>query len=168
MASIRRRGQDGSTEPVVPSLLDRLLDDAPDRVADDAAPTVQDVRASVRRDLENLLNTRMIRQDGTAPHEELAQSIITYGLPDFSAIQLGVTEHKENLRRAVQTTIERFEPRLRRVSVELLDIGDDLERVLHLRISAVLMMEPEPVPLHLDSRIHAADRMLKLRERRHG
>lgn len=168
MASVPRRDRERGGEPVVPSLLDRLIDDAPDRPADRTAPTVRDVRASVRRDLENLLNTRMVRREGVDAHEQLRQSILTYGLPDFSAIQLGVAEHKESLRQAVQTTIERFEPRLRRVSVQLLDIGDDRERVLHLRISAVLMMEPEPVPLHLDSRVHAADRMLRLRERHHG
>ncbi|MCC5810920.1 MAG: type VI secretion system baseplate subunit TssE [Ectothiorhodospiraceae bacterium] len=160
-------------QPVLPSLLDRLLDDEPGQHLESVRSStelLQQMRAGVRRDLENLLNTRLIRQIDPKQKPELVQSVVNYGLPDFSTVQLGSAEHRERLRDVIRQTIERFECRLRQVSVELVDTGDDQEheRTLHLKISALLMVEPDPIPLMFDSRIHALDRMVRLRERRHG
>jgi len=49
------------TDEIVPSLLDRLIDDDPDQPQEPAARRFQDMRAfeaSVAHDLESLLNTR--------------------------------------------------------------------------------------------------------------
>lgn len=159
--------------PVLPSLLDRLIDEEPGKHLESVrspAEMLQEMRAAVRRDLENLLNTRLFREVDAKAYPQLETSLANYGLPDFSTVQLGAPEHRENLREIIRGTIERFETRLRRVSVELLDAGDEgeRERRLHLQISALLMVEPDPIPLLFDSRIHALDRMVRLREKRHG
>ncbi|MEX0731279.1 MAG: type VI secretion system baseplate subunit TssE [Aquisalimonadaceae bacterium] len=161
-----------SQQPVLPSLLDRLIDDDPDQTEDGAQSSpalLQGIRAGVRRDLENLLNTRLYRQSAAiAPYPELTKSVLSYGLPDFSTVQLGSEEHRERLRAMIQNTIERFESRLRRVSVDIVDTGEEQDRTLYLKITALLLVEPDPVPLLFDSRIHALDRMVRLRELRHG
>jgi len=158
-------------QAVVPSLLDRLIDDDPAQTSEAAQPAavlLHELKAGVRRDLENLLNTRLYRQDAVAPYPELQTSVANYGLPDFSTVLLGSAEHREHFRRTIETTIERFETRLQRVRVSLAPPNDEHERTIHLKITALLMIEPDPVPLLFDSRIRALDRVVRLRELRHG
>lgn len=165
MAKIR------SQSPILPSLLDRLIDDEPEQPLERArsAPALlQDIKANLRRDLEWLLNTRLYRPQHFDNHPELRQSLIAYGLPDFSTVQLGSEEHCEEFRTIIQATIERLEPRLRRVQVEISPAGEAHERTLYLRINATLLVEPDPVPLLFDSRIRALDRAVRLQELRHG
>src|SRR6056297_895978 len=68
------------------SLLDRLLDDEPDRQQDDPRTEEQVLRAiqrAVRRDVEDLLNTRYRCEEWPPQHDRLSDSLINYGLPDF-------------------------------------------------------------------------------------
>jgi len=156
---------------IVPSLLDRLIDEDPGQALEIVplpAVRLEQVKAAVRRDLENLLNTRLYRRVPLDAYPELARSVVNYGLPDFSTVLLGSAEHREHFRRTVQATIERFETRLRRVQVTLAPTAEEYQRSLHLKISALLMIEPAPVPLLFDSRVRAHDREVKLRELRHG
>lgn len=158
-------------QPVLPSLLDRLLDDAPEDRHEPPKATTQllaDFKGGVRRDLENLLNTRLYRQQAIEPYSELARSVVNYGLPDFSTVLMGSAEHREEFRRIIQDTITRFEPRLKRVRVDVTQNEEDRDRTLYLRITALLLVEPDPVPLLFDSRLRALDRVVKLRELRHG
>lgn len=158
-------------QAVLPSLLDRLIDDEPDQRLEAVRPAGAELRAlkdGLRRDLENLLNTRRYRQQSLTPYPELQRSVVSYGLPDFSTVLLGSAEHREHFRQTVQATIERFETRLRGVGVEIAQVGEEHERTLYLKITALLMIEPDPVPLLFDSRIRALDRVVTLRELRHG
>lgn len=158
-------------QPVLPSLLDRLIDEDPDNIQ----PTkkaygvvLRDIKQSIRRDLEALLNTRLYRDETPDSLSELTVSLVSYGLPDFSVLQLGAEEGKEEFRLRVQTIIETFEPRFKQVYVELEQAGEDYERTLYMRISAVLMVEPDPIPLLFDSRIKTIDKAVRLREVNHG
>jgi len=160
-----------SQQPVLPSLLDRLIDDAPvqqKEVAKPAPVVLRDAKANIRRDLENLLNTRLHQQYPLERYPELKQSTINYGLPDFSSVLLGAAEHREVFRLTIERTIKHFEPRLQRARVQITTAGEEHERTLHIQITALLMVEPDPVPLLFDSRIRALDRIMKLRELRHG
>lgn len=160
-----------SQQPVLPSLLDRLIDEEPEvglEPIKPAAALLQDIKANIRRDLECLLNTRLYRPLDLARYPELQSSVVNYGLPDFSTVLLGSAEHREGFRQAIRATIERFEPRLRRVQVEISPSGEEHDRTLYLKITGLLMVEPDPVPLLFDSRIRALERAMQLRELRHG
>jgi type VI secretion system protein ImpF len=158
-------------QPVLPSLLDRLIDDDPMQVKDASKPVstlLKDIKANIRRDLENLLNTRIYNQTDIDGYKELDKSVINYGLPDFSREQLEAEDNHHVLTNMVEIVIDRYEPRFKRVQVEINPIGDEHERTLYLKISAVLMVEPDSIPLIFDSRIRTVDRSLKLREVDHG
>jgi type VI secretion system protein ImpF len=158
-------------QPALPSLLDRLIDEDPDSyitVPKSYGVLLSDIKSSIRRDLECLLNTRLYRKELPEKFSELDVSVVNYGLPDFSVIQLGSDEGKEKFRLRVQSIIEKFEPRFRRVMVELEQIGEEYERTLYLKISAVLMIEPDPIPLLFDSRVKTMDKTVRLREINHG
>ena len=160
-----------SSQPVLPSLLDRLIDDDPssgNEIERPGSVLLQEMKEGIRRDLEHLLNTRCAHQLVLDKYPEVEVSVLNYGLPDFSHVQFDSTEDRDRFRWAIKTIIEKFEPRLRRVMVDIVPTGEDYERALYLKISAVLMVEPDPVPMILDSRMRTIDRSLRLREVRHG
>jgi type VI secretion system protein ImpF len=137
---------------VVPSVFDRLVDDAP-RDASEAmlsrVDTVREYRRSVQRDLENLLNSRNPFADLAPEFVEVRRSVIAYGLPDFSAVNLGSPHGQDQVRQSIKTTIEFFEPRLTNIVAELLP-PTPTDRSLRLRIHARLTMEPSPERVSFD------------------
>jgi type VI secretion system protein ImpF len=151
--------------------LDRLIDheqgfaDAPNKPY---GAVLSDIKENIRRDLENLLNTRLHLPAKVKDLKDVQYSVINYGLPDFSMVPLSAEEGQAMLREHIQSAVHFFEPRLRRVNVELANIGESYERTMYLKISAVLMIEPDPVPLLFDSRVQNLDKRLKLREVNHG
>lgn len=140
------------------SLLDRLLDEA------DTKPSVAAIRRSVRRDLEALLNTRRCWLPRPAQYRELAKSVLGYGLPDFTVMELSTQEGRQWLCDEVERTIIRFEPRLTRISVVMKERETPLDRLLRLRIDAVLLVDPVPQPVAFDSELEPVSLSVTLKE----
>jgi type VI secretion system protein ImpF len=140
-------------------LLDRLIDDSPD--APREAPlseidALNRLRRSVRRDLEALLNARRRWRSWPDAYRELAASPVGYGLADFTAGAFNEAAQREHLRAQIEQTIRRFEPRLDRVRVVLVDAENNtLDTTLRLRIEALLRVEPGPEPIAFDTLIDA-------------
>jgi type VI secretion system protein ImpF len=155
-----------------PSLLDRLIDDAPDRLRDpqpSAGEALMALRQSVRRDLEALLNAHRRWRSWPASYSELDISPLAWGIPDFTAGAFTDPDQRERLCAEVEEAIRRFEPRLARVRVSLRDPKDALAPTLHLRIDGLLRIEPAPEPVAFDTLIDpatAAVRVLANADRR--
>ena len=148
-------------EPLLPSLLDRLLDDDPDVSTEPAWSWTQDLgelKGSVMRDLEALLNTRQTRTDLAigARDAEVSQSVLTYGLPDLTSASAASPEARETLRRAVEDAIRRFEPRLIDVRVTSHEVADAFDRTLRLTVEAWLAKDPEPIPVVFDTVVESS------------
>ena len=138
------------------SILDRLIDDEPDNQLSTSrgmAINLKTLRASVRRDLEALLNARIHWHTWPRQYEELATSVLTYGLPGFSNMPVSSTEGRELLCQKVRDTILRFEPRFIEVEVSCLEDDLPLDRIMRLRINALLWAEPEPELISFDSEV---------------
>jgi type VI secretion system protein ImpF len=140
-------------QKLVLSVLDRLIDDRP-REAQEApgasTRSLAQVRDSVKRDLEWLLNSRQAVAELPADLRQLDRSMLTYGMPDLSSASLSNIGDQDRLRRSVEDAIRRFEPRLSRVGVTLA-AGRESERSIHFRIDAMLNVDPEPEPVTFDS-----------------
>ncbi len=144
----------GPDQPLVASVLDRLLDDDPLRAREPPKSRHQllrDLKQSVRRDLENLLNTRWRPMEWPAELAELERSLVNYGIPDVTGQELGSQSGRQEFRRAVEAVIRRYEPRFKQVRVEMLDNAERLDRTLRFRIDALLYAEPAPEPVVFDS-----------------
>jgi type VI secretion system protein ImpF len=128
-----------------PSLIDRLID--PDSAGTSILTgyNADQLYQAVLRDLEALLNTRQIPEPALMADEELRQSILTYGLPDFvSAESLSSTQRQE-IGTAIRQVVERFEPRLKEVKVTLLSKDEEaLKQRLRFRVAARLNVNPSP------------------------
>jgi type VI secretion system protein ImpF len=147
-----------SQQPLLPSILDRLLDDEPDRTTEPlwrGSLRVDELRRQLQRDLEDLLNTRHTRSDLLAIAGELAVSTLTYGLPDHTGLIGGGGEVIERIRTAVERAVCAFEPRLRDVVVTLTG-REEFDRNIHLTIRAVLCVDPIMEPVTFDTTLETS------------
>jgi type VI secretion system protein ImpF len=143
-------------QPLVPSLLDRLLDDEPEVKREPSKmrqQVLRELKQSVRRDLENLLNTRRRARPRPPELEELERSLVNYGLPDFVGGSLASDDDREAFRQTVEKVIRTFEPRFKAVQVHLVDAAEPLNRTLRFRIDALLYAYPAPEVVVFDSAV---------------
>lgn len=123
------------------SLLDRLIDYDPELSQDAARSNIarlQDLKLSVRRNLEALLNTRRPYQTWSASSAELPRSMLAYGVPDVSDSAADLMTTRERLRAAVEQALRTFEPRLKAVRVSIARSEQESDRTLRFRIEAVI------------------------------
>lgn len=134
------------------SVLDRLVDFEPE-VTTEPLPSrskaLRQVKQALRRDLEWLLNTRRVLE---VPDELplVADSILTYGLPDFTNLSVKDAGDQENLTLALEATLKRFEPRLEDIVVSVAN-ASLLERAMRFKIEARLRIDPVPEPISFDT-----------------
>jgi type VI secretion system protein ImpF len=133
------------------SVFDRLIDEDPKSTRDvlaTRAETVRELRRTVTRDLDALLNTRNTFSDLSPDFTEVGLSVLTYGLPDLSSFGQSNNDWSR-LRQAIETAIRTFEPRLSGAvaSVTPPTVAD---RSVRVRIDARLLMTPTPEPISFD------------------
>ena len=157
----------GAKQLLVPSLLDRLIDNDPHLMVDvdqSRAQIIRDLKTSVRRDLENLLNTHLPWPTWHAGYEELEKSVLNYGLADFSAMAITSEDQQRSFSHHVEEVVQRFETRLRNVSVDLVENEDSADRSLKLKIRALLYVEPELEPIAFQSMLEPASQAVIIEE----
>jgi type VI secretion system protein ImpF len=138
---------------ITPSALDRLIDYEPEHAREAPASrtqTLRDLKNSVRRDLEWLLNTRQVVGGVPEGLKELSRSLAAYGLPDFSSVSVKSPSDQTRMERALEAAIRDFEPRLQDVKVTLMLVRDT-EQKMRFRIDARLRVPPAPEPVTFDT-----------------
>ena len=126
------------------SLLDRLIDPESDGTASQPGCTVDQMIDSVRRDLEDLLNTHRMVPEVSAEFPQVDNSIVTYGLPDLISYQSSKVEVGARVGERIERAIARYEPRLRDVRAKLIDDAEEKQMKLKFEIHATLRVEPSP------------------------
>lgn len=127
-----------------PSILDRLIDPDTRGTSWRSGYGIQEMMDVVRRDLEDLLNTRQTHLGLPDDFEETKKSIFNYGLPDLTSRNAITPQQKEEIGRSLEEVVVLFEPRLRDVRATLLDSGDSKQTTVRFRIDAKLCVEPAP------------------------
>ncbi len=143
-------------QPLIPSVLDRLIDLEPLNSRENPKSRHQilrELKQSVRRDLENLLNTRWRCVAWPANLDELSRSLVNYGIPDFTGVNMGAIAERERLRNVIEQAVRRHEPRFKAVKVVLTQNVDASDRTLRFRIDALMYAEPAPEPVTFDSQL---------------
>lgn len=139
---------------ITPSILDRLIDLEP-RIPTEPPRSrlsrLTDLKQSVRRDLEWLLNTRCPLADEVEERlEEVNSSLAVYGLPDFTGLAAKDALEQKRMQDAIENAIRLFEPRFLGVQVTL-DTVTNTDKQLTFRIEASLDVEPVPEPIVFDT-----------------
>jgi len=144
----------GFESAVTLSVFDRLINNEPRSSRETALTREQSLRRlreSVRRDLEWLLNTRLVAVPPDDMLREVNHSVYAYGLPDFTAYSLSNPDDQNRLVRHLQTAIKMFEPRLAKVRIVPLDVSITNIRILRFRIEALLLVDPAPEHISFDT-----------------
>jgi type VI secretion system protein ImpF len=135
---------DDNQTGVVLSLLDRLTDLDPDSRREARSNPWDEMRqfkVSLCRDLAALLNTRRAEEDFRPGYEEASNSLLSFGVADFTSYDLKNGADQEKVRRSIERAVRQFEPRLARVTVSI-EEPDPLRPVLQFQITAIMRMEP--------------------------
>ena len=144
------------------SLLDRLLDLQPESQAEAPVSSWEQLRefkTSLCRDLSALLNTRRAEQDFDPAYEEATNSLLSFGIADFTSYNLKSGVEQDQVRRSIERAIRQFEPRLARVSVSI-EEPDPLRPVLQFQIEALLRIGPAAEPVMFDLSLHRESRRM--------
>jgi len=145
---------------LLPSLLDRLTDQAPQRRSESAQDRVLDraeLRRRVLRDLTWLLNTTSLESEvDLGGHPAVRDSVLNFGLRALSGKYL-VDDDLRRIETSVCECIRRFEPRILPDTVQVRVLAGDKDHAtrnwLGMEIRGQLWAEPYPVELLLRSRV---------------
>ena len=129
---------------LMPSILDRLIDPDSGGTSWRRGYGVEQMIDAVRRDLEDLLNTRQSSGDLPEDFVEVHNSLISFGLPDLTSLNTISPHQREEIGRVLEANIERFEPRLKDVRARMVHDGDGKERTVKFHIEARLCLDPAP------------------------
>ncbi|QGZ37664.1 type VI secretion system protein ImpF [Pseudoduganella flava] len=136
-----------------PGLFDRLMESPGHGPGGGTVPRVslEEMKDSVARDLEALLNTRLVLPEGLLKrYPECARSIVTYGLNDFAGLSLSSADDRAFICRCLEQAIARHEPRLRNVQARL-ELRDDTVNRLNFAITALLVLSEAHEPVNFDA-----------------
>ena len=158
-------------EYLQPSLLDRLIDNAPDeRSESDEKRTLtrQALRQAVLRDLGWLFNASAqssALNEKRYPH--VAESVLNYGLPMLSG-QFTSSVQRVSMEQALKRAIAQFEPRILRhtLEVELVMEGSPLDshNCIGLTVRGMLWAQPVPLEFLMRSRIDLEEGRVNIEE----
>ena len=116
------------------------------------------VKESVRRDLQDLLNTRQRCQGWSSGLEQLERSVFDYGVPDITGANLSSQDRRAAYLRDLEGVIRRHDPRFTSVKVESVESANPHDRVLRFRIEATLRVETGPEQAVFDFRLEPVSR----------
>ncbi|MTV40797.1 type VI secretion system baseplate subunit TssE [Duganella radicis] len=135
-----------------PGLFDRLMDGPANGSSGTVSRlSIEDLKDSVARDLEALLNTRaVIPEDLLKRFPECGRSIATYGLNDFAGLSLSSADDRAFICRSLEKAIARHEPRLRNVQASL-ELRADAVNRLNFAITALLVVHSAHEPVNFDA-----------------
>ncbi len=150
------------------SVLDRLLGPEFDNTTttiegEPNALYVEKMITCVTRDLQNLLNNRKVEMHIPDAFNELKKSLVDYGVMDLTTVSARSQADQEKFRLSVQKAIEHYEPRLKRVDVNIIESPSETSLIFHFNISAVLMIDPEPLTIRFDTVLPTDTRVFEVK-----
>ncbi len=154
-----------------PSILDRLLDDEPHIQVEadkNRHQHLRELRNSVKRDLESLLNTRYRMIEPPEEFQNLEVSILNYGLPDLATVNIADMEKKKAFTKHLEKILRDYEPRFKSVKVNHINNKDTTDRTLRFRIDATMYADPAPEIVIFDSVLDPVSRTVNVEESKHG
>lgn len=169
-----------SRDRLQPSLLDRLIDSAPQEARESVEARIlsrAQLRAAVLRDLTWLFNTTRPepepaseRKDEVAlwaRYAEARRSVLNFGMPAFAGITLSSLDRLA-MERAVIESIRCFEPR---IDADTLDVEISINPYAHhntvqLKIRGQLWAQPVPLELMLAAEVDVETGFTRVRDLR--
>jgi len=146
------------------SLLDRLAQTGTGR-GNDIRIGFRDLLQAVRRDIEWLLNSKRVLTRDLEDFPEARQSILNYGLPDFSHYSGSSLADCKHICGLITQTLQRFEPRLAPGSIRVEHVVETnkTNTRAQFRIRGLLHVDPVKEPVVFDTEIEMDSGSVQIR-----
>jgi type VI secretion system protein ImpF len=113
--------------------------------------TAEEVKESVARDLESLLNSRCAFDDEAFKnYPESLHSMCSYGMNDFAGLSLANPADRNRICRSLERAIAIHEKRLTEVKASL-ELDEGSTNRLRFVINALLLVHPSTEPVFFDA-----------------
>jgi len=147
---------------LVAPLLDRLIDNS----GHYAQPhqILKQLRESVRRDLEHLFNTRYRCISPQGDVDLMSTSILDFGLPDLSTINMNTQDSRNHFCRQIEKTILNHDPRIKTVKVQSQEKINNQDPCVRFRVEAILHANPAPELIVFDSTLNPVSQSVQVAE----
>lgn len=149
------------------SILDRLINERPDQEKENEKQRhqlINEIKDGVRRDLEQLLNTRYRAISPPQHCHELEKSLVNYGLPDLNTFNFVNGSSREQFCLIVEEHIKNFEPRFKSVTVCIPDDSSLMGDCLNFRIEAIMYADPAPEEIVFNSSLEPISNVVHIGE----
>jgi type VI secretion system protein ImpF len=136
-----------------PSLLDKLLGSDADGQARGTSPrwTLEQIKDSVARDIENLLNARTAYDaNELSDFPQARRSLLTFGLADITAMNVASDRDRARIIESIRRALADHEPRLTQVEVRVRS-SPVVGAGLCFSIRAKLVLNPAAEPVAFDA-----------------
>lgn len=134
------------------SVMDRLLGNTPAKEFTISNYSLYDtIIQNVRSDLQDLLNTRKAPAPRLVESTGLKTTVLNYGMEDFAHFNPESDSDKQRLKKLLENLINTYEPRLKKVKVQLLENADKIDFRIRFHIDAVLCIEETVIPVQFNS-----------------
>lgn len=143
-------------------LLDRLIKQ--NSSGSQAHQILKQLRESVRRDLESLFNTRYRCVSPPAGMPHLKDSVLNFGLPDLSSINLTSVDSRKQFCSQIEKAILTYEPRIKSVNVKSNEKVDNEDPSIRFRVEATLHANPAPELIIFDSTLNPINQTVDVTE----
>jgi type VI secretion system protein ImpF len=122
------------------------------------------LRESVRRDLEHLLNTRFCCMSPPEEFKSLQKSLLNFGLPDISSVNLMSIENRKRFCEQIRQCILTYEKRIKSVKVSTVGKLDPEEPNIRFQIEAEIHSSPAPEIIVFDSSLNPITQTVNVAE----
>lgn len=143
-------------------MMDRFLDTS--GKLNEPHQVLRQLRESVRRDLEHLFNTRYRCVSPTDSSGAMQGSILNFGIPDLSTINMNSSSSRNDFCRLIERTILAHEPRIKSVKVKSEQKINHQDPCVHFRVEAVLHANPAPELIVFDSTLNPVSQSVDVSE----
>jgi type VI secretion system protein ImpF len=148
-----------------PTLFEKLFDDRP-RYVSEINPlrrwNIEELKGSVARDLEALLNTRRSFSKTLDAYPLVRRSVLNFGILDFVGLSTANPEHCDRICREIEQTIADHDPRLSQIHVEM-EMNSDHVGSLLFSIRAVLVVYPINEMISFDAVLQPSTQQYSIR-----
>ena len=148
-----------------PTLFEKLFDDLP-RYTSETNPlrlwNIEELKGSVARDLEALLNTRRSFSKTLDDFPLVRRSVLNFGILDFVGLSTANPEHCDRICREIEQTIADHDPRLSQIHVEM-EMDSDHVGSLLFTIRAVLVVYPIHETISFDAILQSSTQQYSIR-----
>ncbi len=150
-------------------VLDCLIDNDPEvkvEAGKSANMLLEQMKESVRRDLENLFNTRQCCLSPPEDYPELEASLLNYGLPDLATINLDSSQEVLDFCSEVEANIRHYEPRIKKIRIISNKGLDHDDKCFRFRVEAILHASPANETIIFDSSLDPVSQSVSIKESR--